>query len=170
MNKKRVIFLDRDGIINIDKNYVYKIEEFEFCNDIFELCNYLKKLNYELIVVTNQSGIGRGYYTIEDFKKLTNWMISQFNKQKIELLDIFYCPHAPEENCTCRKPKTGMIEKAKKKYNIDLDSSWLIGDKITDIQAAINAKIPNQILVNSKKIDFEYKVEKLSQIKQIIKK
>ena len=173
-----MIFLDRDGVINIDKSYVYKIEEFEFCEYIFELCRYFKELNYEFIIVTNQSGIGRGYYNIDDFNKLTNWMIDRFYEQKIEILDTLYCPHSPEDDCNCRKPKAGMIKKAIEKYDIDLNNSWLIGDKLTDIEAAINGKIKNHILISSKynkslkeeskKVQFV--VDNLYEIVNIVKK
>ncbi len=172
-----MIFLDRDGVINIDKSYVYKIEDFEFCEYIFDLCSFFKKLNYELIVITNQSGIGRKYYSIDDFNKLTNWMKNRFKEEKIEILDIFYCPHAPEDKCNCRKPKAGMIKDALEKYDIDLNNSWFIGDKLTDIKAAINGNVKNHILINSKynqpikeeSLELQYVVNNLYEIVKIVK-
>ena len=80
MNKKKTIFLDRDGVINIDKHYLFKIEDFEFTNKLFETCRYFQTLGYQIIVITNQSGIGRGYFSKEDFEKLTSWMIEEFKK------------------------------------------------------------------------------------------
>ena len=104
-------------------------------------------MGYEIIVITNQSGIGRGYYTQEDFLNLTNWMIKEFNKNKIEILKVYFCPHSPSEDCECRKPKIGMITQSLNDFSIDLQNSWLIGDKTSDIQTAINANIPNKILI-----------------------
>ena len=107
------IFLDRDGVINHDKNYLHKIDQFEFIEGIFEACRQFNKLGYELIIVTNQSGISRGYYSEKDFQKLTHWMLDQFNNQDINILDIFHCPHNDESFCNCRKPKPGMFLNAK---------------------------------------------------------
>lgn len=100
-------------------------------------------------MITNQSGIGRGYFSLDDFKELTNWMKKQFEENGIDILNVYFCPHSPDENCNCRKPKTGMIEQALNEFDIDLSKSWLIGDKEPDIQTAINANIPNRILINS---------------------
>ena len=165
MKKQKTIFLDRDGVINIDKHYLYKIEDFEFCENIFETCKYFQDLGYQIIIITNQSGIGRKYFTQTDFDKLTQWMLNQFKKNKIEILDIFYCPHSPEDNCDCRKPKPGMIEKACEKYDIDLDNSWMIGDKESDIELAFNARIVNSILISS---EYNYQIKSLK-TKNIIK-
>jgi len=144
-----MIFLDRDGVINIDKHYLYKIEDFEFYENLFETCKYFQELGYQLIIITNQSGIGRKYFTQSDFKKLTQWMLNKFKSNSINILDIFYCPHIPEDKCTCRKPEPGMIIQACDKYDIDLDNSWMIGDKISDIDLAYNAGIKNSILISS---------------------
>lgn len=124
-----------------------QIEKFEFIDGVFDACKYFISLGYEIIVITNQSGIGRGYYTQEDFLNLTNWMIKEFNKNKIEILKVYFCPHSPTEDCECRKPKIGMITQSLNDFDIDLQNSWLIGDKASDIQTAINANIPNRILI-----------------------
>ena len=97
MNK--AVFLDRDGVINEDKAYVHKIEDFEFCKGVFGTLKHLQDLGYMLIVVTNQSGIGRGYYSEEDFGKLTSWMRDELLKRGIEIKDVLYCPHKPDEVC-----------------------------------------------------------------------
>lgn len=149
MKKLKTIFLDRDGVINIDKHYLYKIEDFEFTNNLIDTCKYFLKLGYKLIIITNQSGIGRNYFTQSDFEVLTKWMIQELLKNNIEILDIFYCPHTPENHCHCRKPKPGMIQEACQKYNIDLDNSWMIGDKTSDIDLAFNAGIKNSILISN---------------------
>ena len=145
----KTIFLDRDGVINKEIKYLHKIKDFEFIDGIFASCKYLESLGYKIIVITNQSGISRGYYTTSDFEIITNWMINQFHYNEIEILDVFHCPHLPNINCNCRKPKPGMLFEAKKKHNIDMSKSWLIGDKETDIIAANNAGINNTILVKS---------------------
>ena len=145
----KTIFLDRDGVINKEKNYLYKIESFEFINGVFYACQYLESLNYKIIITTNQSGISRGYYTESDFQKLTKWMLGQFNNNNIDILDVIHCPHLPSDFCDCRKPKPGMLLSAKTKHNIDMENSWMIGDKENDIQAAHNAGIRNTILVKS---------------------
>ena len=151
--KKKIIFLDRDGVINYDYGYVSKIDNFEFIEGVFEACKYFQKLNYEIIIVTNQSGIGRGYYNEKEFYTLTQWILDRFKEHEINILKVYFCPHSPEEKCRCRKPNIGMIENACKDFDIDLDNSWLIGDKITDIQTAINANIKNYILIDSKDPD-----------------
>ena len=148
MNNK-TIFLDRDGVINKEINYLFQIADFEFIEGVFEACQYFQKLNYKIIIVTNQSGISRGFYSESDYQKITAWMISEFNNNNIHILDIFHCPHSPNSNCNCRKPKPGMLLDAKYKYNIDMTSSWMIGDKETDIIAANNSGITNTILVKS---------------------
>ncbi|MFK2823419.1 D-glycero-beta-D-manno-heptose 1,7-bisphosphate 7-phosphatase [Arcobacter sp. YIC-80] len=175
--KNKIIFLDRDGVINIDKHYVYKIEDFEFKEKVFETCIYLRDLGYEFIILTNQSGIARGYYNKDDFNRLTSWMLKEFEKNGIEIKDVFFCPHLPNDNCNCRKPKIGMIEQASTKYSIDFEKSWMIGDKISDMQLAINANIKNAVFVkNSKEKPLEIKalnikhiISCFDEIKQIIK-
>lgn len=116
---------------------------------MFDACNYFIKLGYEIIIITNQSGIERGYYTKKQFLKLTEWMIKEFNKNGINILKVYYCPHTPDENCNCRKPNTGMIDNATSDYQINLEKSWLIGDKNSDIKTAKNASIKNSILIKS---------------------
>lgn len=172
---KKAVFLDRDGVINIEKNYLYKIEDFEFIDGVFSSLKFLQEKGYLLFIITNQSGIGRGYYTLEDFEKLSLWMFEKLKKQGINISQIELCPHAPNDNCNCRKPKTGMIDNILKNYQIDLSASWLIGDKSSDIKCAINAKIKNTIQVKSGH-DFDendsiasYVCNSIKDIKDIIK-
>ena len=145
----KTIFLDRDGVINKEVNYLSNIEDFEFINGVFDACKHFQSLGYSIIIVTNQSGIGRGYYNEDDFQILTKWMLSKFKENKIEILDIFYCPHSPNNQCQCRKPNTGMFLLARDKYMIDMKSSWSIGDKESDIEASVLSGISNTILVRS---------------------
>jgi len=145
----KTIFLDRDGVINKEKNYLYKIEDFEFIDGVFDTCANLQSLGFKIIIITNQSGISKGYYNLVDFLNLNGWMISKFQEKSIEILDVFFCPHSPDDNCNCRKPNPGMIFEAKEKYDINLKDSWVIGDKEDDISAAVYAGITNTILLRS---------------------
>ena len=145
----KTIFLDRDGVINKEVRYLFRLSDFEFIDGVFDACLYFQKLSYKIIIISNQSGIARGYYNENDYQKLTEWMLGQFNDNGINILDIFYCPHSPESLCECRKPKPGMLIEAEYKYNISMKDSWMIGDKETDIKAANLAGITNTILVRS---------------------
>ena len=153
--QKKALFLDRDGVINIEKNYLYKIEDFEFCDGIFELCRYFQNRGYLIFVITNQSGIARGYYSDEDFQKLTHFMLKAFKREGIDIASVKYCPHHPNYSgtCECRKPSSGMIDSLAKEFDIDLASSILIGDKISDIQAGKNANIGLNCLIESNKLE-----------------
>ena len=145
----KTVFLDRDGVINKEVGYLHKIQDFEFIDGVFKACLYFQSLDYQIIVVTNQSGIGRGYYNEGDFHIINNWMLEQFKNKRIEILDVFFCPHTPESNCDCRKPKPGMFNQANEKHDIDMEKSWMIGDKEADVAAANFAGIKNTILVKS---------------------
>jgi len=145
---KKALFLDRDGVINVEKDYLYKIEDFEFIDGIFELCRYFIEKDYLIFIVTNQSGIARGYYNEDDFHKLSLWLEDEFKKRDIHISKIYHCPHHPSisGSCSCRKPKAGMIFEAKKEYDIELRYSLLVGDKERDIESAINAGIEKTYL------------------------
>ncbi|MBI3873476.1 MAG: D-glycero-beta-D-manno-heptose 1,7-bisphosphate 7-phosphatase [Arcobacter sp.] len=147
--KQKAIFLDRDGVINIEKDYLYKIEDFEFIDGVFEALRYLQSKGFLLFILTNQSGIGRGFYTQDDFLKLTKWMIEKFELEEIKISRVEFCPHLPDNDCECRKPKTGMIDNISNIYEIDFENSWLIGDKKSDIECAKNAMIKNTIQAKS---------------------
>ena len=150
---KKALFLDRDGIINVDHGYVYKIEDFEFSDGIFDLVKLFTDAGYLIFVVTNQSGIGRGYYSEEDFTTLTDWMAEEFKKKTIKIEKVYYCPHSPEAKCHCRKPQTGMIEQALADYSVDLAHSYIIGDKQSDIDLALNAGVGGSIYIGNKQIN-----------------
>ena len=156
---KKAVFLDRDGVINVDRSYVYKIEEFTFCEGVFDALIHFQKLGYLLIIVTNQSGIARGYYSEEDFQVLTHWMKQALLEKGVIIDAIYHCPHAPKDHCECRKPKGGMFQEAFKTFEIDPLCSWMIGDKISDIQAANSGGIENTILIgNEPKSGAKYSV------------
>lgn len=148
----KALFLDRDGIINVDHGYIYQKEKFQFMEGIFELLHLFIQDGFQLFIVTNQSGIGRNYYTLSDFNTLTSWMITEFKKQHIPIEHAYHCPHTPDDHCHCRKPKTGMIETCLNTYNIDLTRSWLIGDKQSDIDLAHNAHIGHTIAIGQRPI------------------
>jgi D-glycero-D-manno-heptose 1,7-bisphosphate phosphatase len=168
---KKIIFLDRDGVINHDFGYVYQKKDFVFTDNIFNLCHYLQALNFEFIVVTNQSGISRGFYSEKDFFKLNRWMVDFFNSKGINILDVFHCPHQDKEECMCRKPKNGLFVSAFKKYDIDKEKSWMVGDKISDIEAANSSGIFNTVLFNKKQTSLKAKfsINKLKELHNIIK-
>ena len=147
--KSKALFLDRDGVINIEKNYVHKIKDFDFIEGIFEFCQKFQSKGYLIFIVTNQAGIARGLYTLDDYNILTSWMIKQFEKQKIIISNVYHCPHHPDFNgkCLCRKPNTKMIADAKNEFNLDLKNSILIGDKLSDIECGKNAGIGTNIFI-----------------------
>ena len=149
--KTKALFLDRDGIVNVDHGYVSKIEDFEFTKGIFDLVKLFSDAGYLIFIVTNQSGIGRGYYSEDDLSVLSDWVMEEFRKKELKIENIYHCPHSPEEKCSCRKPETGMIDEILKKYAIDLEHSWMIGDKQSDIDLARNARIGSSIAIGDRK-------------------
>ena len=160
---KKTLFLDRDGVINKEKNYLYKIEDFEFIDGIFDLCKYYQKLNFLIVVVTNQSVIDRKYYTQNDFDKLTLWMCREFEKFGINISKVYSCPHHPDISgeCSCRKPKPGMLLDAMREFNIDMANSIMIGDKERDIEAAINAGLKETYLFDESQSIVDSKATKI---------
>jgi len=150
---RRALFLDRDGVINIEKDYLYKIEDFEFIDGVFELCKHYIDLGYLIFVVTNQSGIARDYYSEKDFTKLSEWMSKEFSKRNIKIEKIYHCPHHPDISgtCSCRKPKAGMLLEAANEFNISLSDSIIIGDKERDIEAGLNAGLRETYLFDESK-------------------
>ena len=137
MNK--AVFLDRDGTINTEVDYLSTVEGFVFLPRALESLVRLAKTKYKIIIATNQSGIGRGYFSEERLKEINVKMCCDLEKAGGRIDAIYYCPHRPDENCSCRKPKTGMIEDAKKDFDIDLAASYVVGDATRDVQLAINA-------------------------------
>ncbi len=166
----KAVFLDRDGVINKDYSYVYQKEKFEFCEGVFESLRYFLSLGYRLFVVTNQSGIGRGYYTQEDFDELTSWMLGELTCRGVCVTKVYHCAHSPEEGCGCRKPETGMFEQAQREFGVDMGSSWMIGDKLSDIRAGVNAGISKTIFINSSTCkEASYSVKSIFDTMRIIK-
>jgi D-glycero-D-manno-heptose 1,7-bisphosphate phosphatase len=151
MNK--ALFLDRDGVINYDSGYTHKIHGFTFKQDVFSFVKEFYDKGYLIFIITNQSGIARGYYTIDQFNQLTAHIHSVFKENNINITKTYFSPYhihgvIPEftRHSACRKPGSGMIFQAKQEYNIDLSQSVLIGDQETDIQAGKNAGINHNFL------------------------
>ena len=139
--------MDRDGVINVDKSYVYKACDFEFKEGIFALCALFLQKGYEIFVITNQSGIARGFYSEEDFENLSEFMLDEFEKKGVEIKKVYHCPHL--DGCECRKPKPGMILQAQAEFSVNLKESVLIGDNLTDMQAGLNAGVSTLCLVKN---------------------
>lgn len=153
MNRRPALFLDRDGVINVDHAYVSKREEFEFIDGIFDVCREAKRLGYLLFVITNQAGIARGYYSEQDFLDLTSWMKCVFLSEACALDAVYYSPFHPEhgigeykKDSYCRKPNPGMIIQATREFDVDLGRSVLVGDKATDIEAGVAAGVGYNLL------------------------
>lgn len=143
----KAVFLDRDGVINANEpEYVHKKEDFKFLPGVFTALKKLSKSDYKIIIATNQSGIGRNYYSEKDFYKLNQWMLEQFKKQNIKIDKTYHCPHAPQQKCSCRKPKTGMLEKAVKDLDINLSKSWIVGDSERDVLMGKEANLKTILL------------------------
>ncbi len=145
---KCALFLDRDGVINHDSGYTSRAENFRFIDGIFELCCVAQRLGYLLIVVTNQAGIGRGYYSEQEYFALTDWMRERFETEGAPITDVFYCPYHSEygvgyykKDSFDRKPNPGMFLRAMEKHDLDMKRSIMIGDKDSDMQAAIKAGV-----------------------------
>ncbi len=170
----RAVFLDRDGTINVDKDYLYRIEDFEYLPGAVEGLKRLYDLGYILIVVTNQSGIARGYYTEQDYVNLEKWMEDDLESKGIHISASYFCPHLPgalvkkyDVDCECRKPKLGLYQKAIEEWDIDLDHSIAIGDKLRDL--AICSKTGCKgILITDKEFEYPEDIIKVSDWDKLI--
>ena len=150
------VFLDRDGVINVDSGYVGDWDSFVFLPGVIQAMRALCDAGYALVIVTNQSGIGRGFYTEEDFQVLTERMCNELSRHGVSIAGVYFCPHLPEaalpqyrKTCDCRKPKPGLIHRALEELDIDLTRSVMVGDKNSDMQAALAAGIPQRYQVVS---------------------
>lgn len=133
------IFLDRDGTINEERGYVSEPDEFEFLPNALAGMKKFRDMGYKLVIVTNQGGIGLGYFSKNDFYRVNKKMLTEVSKAGILIDKIYFCPHSLAENCPCRKPKTGLVMRAKEELNLDLKNSFFIGDSIWDIETGKNA-------------------------------
>lgn len=156
MSERPALFLDRDGVINVDHGYVFRREQFEFIDGIFDLCRAAKTLGYLVFVVTNQAGIGRQYYSEHDFAELTAWMCRVFREHKAEIDKVYFCPYHPvhgigsyKVDSPFRKPRPGMILQAAQEFNVNLKRSVLVGDKQSDMDAGISAGVGHNLLYSA---------------------
>ena len=159
--KLKAAFFDRDGVLNVDKSYLYKIEDLEWIDGAKEALAYLAQHGYSVFVVTNQSGIARGYYTVDDMNKLHEFMAQQVAAAGGKIEKFYYCPHLPEGKiaeyaveCDCRKPKPGLILRAFEEYGIDKDAAFLIGDKPRDVESAEAAGIKGYLFSGGNLLNF----------------
>lgn len=154
--KNRALFLDRDGVINVDYGHVYRIEDFEFVPGILDLAKHAHNNGYLVIVVTNQAGIGRCLYTEAEFQVLTQWMCQRFRDEGAPLTHVYFCPTHPTEGVghylmesEDRKPGPGMLLRAEREYDLDLKQSIFIGDKQSDMQAGLSAGVGTNLFLRS---------------------
>ncbi|HEY0161723.1 MAG TPA: HAD family hydrolase [Edaphobacter sp.] len=151
---KRALFLDRDGVVNVEIGYLHRIEDVRFVPGIFSLCRTAMRLGYRLMIVTNQAGIARGYYTEADFESLMFWMRGELRAQGVELDAVYYCPYHPEHGVgeykrehEDRKPGPGMLKKAAQEFGLTLAESVMVGDRCSDIAAANAAGLRQAFLL-----------------------
>lgn len=153
---RRGAFLDRDGVINFDREYVHRREDFAFISGVFEAARRLKGFGFALVVVSNQSGIGRGIFSEQQLATLTSWMQQQFVEQRAALDGVYSCPHHPTDAigsyrraCDCRKPQPGMLLSAARDLSLSLNASVMFGDRASDLQAARAAGVPVRYLLGT---------------------
>lgn len=139
---RNALLLDRDGVINVNHGYVHQAKDCEFIDGIFELCLSAQKKGYLIIIVTNQSGIARGYYSQAQFHAFSRWIENQFWQRGIKVQHTYHCPHHPKMEgalgfeCCCRKPRPGMVTQAQRQFRLNLSKSLLVGDSLSDMRCA----------------------------------
>jgi len=137
VHKNRAIFLDRDGVVNENRDdYVKNKNEFIFLPQVFTAINKFNQMGFLTIIITNQSAINRGIITKTQLDDIHTFMLNELEKNSCKITKIYFCPHRPDEDCSCRKPQTGLLTRAIEDFDIDISNSWLIGDKESDILAA----------------------------------
>jgi len=148
--KGKVVFLDRDGVINKDSpDYIKSWSEFEFLPRSLKALRHLKENGYAIFLITNQSVIHRKFVSKNDLESIHSRMIEVIRQHGGEIEDVFYCPHIPEDRCDCRKPKPGLIRQVQGKYQVDVNKTIMVGDSVKDIECAINAGCAGSILVQT---------------------
>ena len=152
----KAVFVDRDGVLVEDTGFVHKIEDFKLVKNAVEGLKLLK--GYKLFIITNQSGIGRGIYKVDDFLKFNNHLIKTLKKYNIKIEKTYYCPHKPEDNCVCRKPKTKFLKDAEKEFGIDLGKSFVIGDRKSDMKLGINCNCKTIFIANKDNNELKNKI------------
>lgn len=172
---RRALFLDRDGVINVNHGYVHTPEQTDWVPGIFALARAARRAGFVLIVATNQAGIARGYYTQEQFGRYTRWMHARFADEGAPLLATYYCPHHPDAGvghlraeCNCRKPKPGMLLRAIDDFGLDANESLFVGDRVSDIQAARAAGVRTCWLLQEEAGKLEKDAPGLMQVRSLV--
>ena len=145
----KALFIDRDGTLHKDKIETRKVQDLEFFDSVLDLLKMANKLGYKVVIVTNQSGIGKGHYSELEMKEFNDFMIEELNKNNIVVSGLYYCPHTTKDNCQCKKPKDGMFRRASIELGIDLSKSIMVGDQNIDIYAGLKAGINKNYLVTT---------------------
>jgi histidinol-phosphate phosphatase family protein len=143
----RAVFFDRDGVINKEVSYLDSTDKVEILPGTAEAIKLLNQKNFKVVIITNQSGIARGYFTINTLNEIHNLIQNELMKSSAKIDAFYFCPHLPSDDCECRKPKIGLIKKAEKELDIDLTSSYFIGDTISDLKAGINAGLKSILVL-----------------------
>ena len=162
MNKSKAIFFDRDDTLIKDSGYMYRPEDLKFFDDTFQVLKELQSKGYLLFIVTNQSGIGRGYFEEKDMHIFNDHMLTELKAHGINIKEIVFCPHAPEDQCDCRKPSPKLINQLCEKHNVDRALSWMIGDKSSDIEAGRNAGLKTFKVKTSSLTNFLNKINAIA--------
>ena len=136
---ERFVFLDRDGTLIHDPGYVHRIEDYRLLDGVVDALLLLQDADFRLAIVTNQSGIGRGLFSEQDFQLFEAHLVLDLADQGVEIEQTFHCPHTPEDDCECRKPGTLLLERARDELDADLSESWVVGDRESDVELAQNA-------------------------------
>ena len=162
---QKALFLDRDGVINVDTGYTHQMEDFSLIEGIIPLCQAAIAKEYLLIVITNQSGIARGLYNLEKMHSFHTHLLQTLKEQDIDIREIFYCPHHPtiSGRCLCRKPGTLLLEKAMARYGVSPSRSWMIGDKERDVLAGQKCGCKTILFSPSGPTQADYRVESLKE-------
>ncbi len=158
---KRFVFLDRDGTLVRDPGYVHRLEDYELLPGVVEGLRRLRAAGFELAIVTNQSGIGRGLFDEADFQRFQEHLLADLAQQGVPIAGTFHCPHRPEEHCPCRKPLPGLLERARDELGADLETSWMIGDSERDVDAAAAAGLQGAVQIEEPGADFRDAVDLL---------
>ncbi|MFT3719045.1 D-glycero-alpha-D-manno-heptose-1,7-bisphosphate 7-phosphatase [Pseudorhodoferax sp.] len=152
MSLRSALFLDRDGVVNVDHGYVYRTEDFHFIDGIFDVVSAANRAGYVVVIVTNQAGIGRGYYSEADFFRLMDWVRTEFERRGCRIDAVYFCPDHPEHgigpyrrDTDFRKPGPGMLLRAAEEIGIALETSIMVGDKASDMEAARAAGVPTRL-------------------------
>ena len=169
----RFIFLDRDGTLVRDVGYPHRLEDYELLEGVTEALRMLSGAGYRLAIITNQSGIGRGYYGHEDYARFQERLLADLAAAGIEIAGTFYCPHAPSDGCECRKPEPALLYRARDRLGADLAASWMIGDAASDVEAARRAGCRGAVRLTAQDRDapgdgFERRAENLLAAAQLL--